>query len=187
MHKIVILDRDGVINHDSDDYIRSPEEWLPIAGSMEAIAHLHRCGFRIFVVTNQSGVARKYFSADTLAAIHTKMINAVESCGGMIERIFYCPHHPHDNCECRKPKTGLIKQLETHLNFKLEGEPFVGDSLTDLQAARDSGCLPILVKTGKGQLTLAQLTVPLPEVFADLAAFTKWITGQGPFITTHPG
>ena len=176
MRKIVILDRDGVINHDSDDYIRSPEEWLPIAGSLEAIARLHHCGFRIFVVTNQSGVARKYFSLDTLAAIHTKMIDAVVAYGGEIERIFYCPHHPDDHCQCRKPKTGLIDQLEDHLCFKLEGEPVVGDSLTDLQAARQSGCLPILVKTGKGQRTLRQLSAPLPKIFADLATFSEWIT-----------
>lgn len=187
MQKIVILDRDGVINYDSDDYIRSPEEWLPMEGSLEAIAHLHKAGYRIFVVSNQSGLARGIIKPEALEAIHEKMTLAVQQSGGQLERIFYCPHHPDDHCACRKPKTGLLEQLVSYLRFDIGGTPFIGDSLTDLQAAQSFGCLPILVRTGNGQETLAKLTAPLPLVFNDLAATAEWLINQTGPVSTHPG
>ena len=187
MQKVVILDRDGVINHDSENYIRSPAEWLPIEGSLEAIAKLYSAGFRIFVITNQSGIARGYLSAESLQAIHQKMLLAVEQSGGRIERVFFCPHHPQDGCQCRKPQTGLIDQLRNYLQTDITGTPFVGDSLSDLQVAHASGCLPILVKTGKGQQTLRNLTAPLPLVFSDLAASAQWIIDETGAWPTRPG
>ncbi len=187
MQKVVILDRDGVINYDSVNYIRSPAEWLPIEGSLEAIASLHANGYRVFVITNQSGLARGFFSVAVLEAIHRKMLSAVEQSGGRIERVFYCPHHPDEHCQCRKPQTGLVDQLKSYLKSDLPGVPFIGDSLTDLQTAYASGCLPILVETGKGQQTLRSLTDPLPLVFKDLAASARWIITENGSIPTHPG
>lgn len=171
--KIVVLDRDGVINHDSDDYIKSAEEFLPIEGSIEAIANLTRAGFKVVVASNQSGIARKYFDEETLAEIHHKMCSLVESAGGLIEGIFYCPHLPNENCDCRKPKTGLLQQIEHEFSCGLAGSYFVGDSYKDVQAALAFHCKPVLVRTGKGivtENTISQepsLNVP---VFDNLAA-----------------
>lgn len=165
---IVILDRDGVINEDSDDYIRSPEAWIPIEGSLEAIECFCRQGYRVFVLTNQSGLARGYFDEPTLSAIHAKMSAAVEQRGGSIERIFYCPHGPEDFCRCRKPNPGLFEQLAETLGRSLDGVPAIGDSFRDLVAARAVGASPMLVETGKGQRTLRHypnLDVP---VFSNL-------------------
>ena len=187
MQKVVILDRDGVINYDSVNYIRSPAEWLPIEGSLEAIASLHAVGYRIFVITNQSGLARGFFSLEVLEAIHNKMLSTVERAGGRIEQVFYCPHHPDDHCSCRKPEIGLVDQLKSYLGSDLAGAPFVGDSLSDLLAAKASGCVPVLVKTGKGQQTLSALSAPLPLVFKDLAEFSRWIIDEGGVLSTHPG
>lgn len=152
--RIVILDRDGVINEDSDDFIKSPEEWHPIPGSLEAIELLTQKGFRIFVITNQSGVARGYFDEAVLNAIHQKMRDAVESRGGRIEAIFHCPHGPEDFCACRKPKPGLFERLRDEFDLDLKGVPAIGDSFRDLEAARAVGALPMLVETGKGLRTL---------------------------------
>jgi D-glycero-D-manno-heptose 1,7-bisphosphate phosphatase len=170
MSKIVILDRDGVINHDSAEYIKSPNEWLPIEGSLEAIAHLHQAGYRIVVATNQSGIGRNLYSVDTLDAIHQKMTAAINALQGHLTGIFYCPHHPDADCNCRKPRTGLLVQISEFLDSDLQGTPFVGDSLTDILAAADFGCKPILVKTGYGLQTSRKLTAPVPEIFADLHA-----------------
>ncbi len=155
--KLVILDRDGVINQDSDTYIKSPEEWLPLDGSLEAIARLGKAGFKIVVATNQSGIARKLFDEFTLARIHQKMISLAESHGGFIDAVFYCPHGPDEGCNCRKPKTGMLEEIAVEFGVDLAGVPFVGDSLKDLQAAERVGCIPYLVRTGKGKQTLTNL------------------------------
>ena len=160
----VILDRDGVINEDSDAYIKSPEEWIPIPGSLEAIELLTQKGFRIVVLTNQSGIARGYFDEAMLERIHDRMRAAVETRGGRIEAIFHCPHGPEDFCECRKPKPGLFRQFAARFDVDLAGIPAIGDSFRDLEAARAVGAAPILVETGKGQRTLARypdLDIPI--------------------------
>ncbi len=151
--KTIVLDRDGVINEDSDNYIKSPEEWKPIAGSIEAISLLHNNGYRIAVATNQSGLARGLFDEFTLARIHQTMCQQAEAGDGLIEGVFYCPHGPDDGCDCRKPATGLLQQIEKEFQCVLHGAYFVGDSLKDLQAARAFKMQPILVRTGKGSAT----------------------------------
>lgn len=149
--KAIILDRDGVINQDSSEFIKSPDEWLPLKGSLEAIAKLKRAGYSVFVLTNQSGVARNLFTVGTLTRIHRKMIEAALHHGGEIDAILYCPHGPDDCCECRKPKPGLFLELAERLNLNLADIPAVGDSIRDLQAANAAGAKPILVRTGNGQ------------------------------------
>lgn len=153
--KLIILDRDGVINFDSNDYIKSPEEWMPIPGSLEAIAALNKANFRVIVATNQSGVSRGLFTEQTLAAIHAKMMAMLHTAGGHIDKIFYCPHAPIDQCNCRKPKTGLFEIIANTYQISLKSVPAIGDSLRDIHAAQAAGCKPILVKTGKGMQTLA--------------------------------
>lgn len=155
--KPIILDRDGVINLDSDDYIKSPEEWEPIKGSLEALGKLTAAGYSIFVITNQSGVSRNLFTIGTLMRIHHKMIDAAKPYGGQIAAILYCPHGPDDGCDCRKPKPGLFSELAERINQSLDGVPAVGDSIRDLQAAHASGAQPILVKTGKGRKSVNAL------------------------------
>ena len=153
--QILILDRDGVINQDSDDYIKSPEEWMPIPGSLEAIAHFNQLGIKVVVATNQSGVGRGLFTLDTLAAIHQKMQAMLKAAGGHIDGVYFCPHHPDDGCDCRKPKPGLLLQIQRDFNIDLTQAIVVGDSLRDIQAAQAVGAYPMLVKTGKGERTLA--------------------------------
>jgi len=155
--KLIILDRDGVINHDSADYIKSADEWIAIDGSIDAIARLYKAGFTVVVATNQSGLARGKFDLDDLEAMHGKLTGLVEEQGAELGAIFYCPHHPDDNCKCRKPMPGMIDAIEAEFNISAEGFYFVGDSLRDLQAAVTKGCKPILVKTGNGEKTLTQL------------------------------
>ncbi|HRD89617.1 MAG: D-glycero-beta-D-manno-heptose 1,7-bisphosphate 7-phosphatase [Candidatus Accumulibacter sp.] len=174
--KLVILDRDGVINHDSKQFIKSPAEWRPIPGSLEAIARLNQAGYRVVVATNQSGIGRGLFDMDTLNAIHDKMHRAVLAAGGRIDAIFYCPHAVDAGCRCRKPATGMFERIAGCFNIDLPGTPAVGDSLRDLQAAVAVGALPLLVLTGKG--TQTQVDGGLPEgtqVFPDLAAATDHI------------
>lgn len=158
--KLIILDRDGVINHDRDDYVKSADECVPIDGSIEAIARLHQAGFTIVVATNQSGLAREKFDLDDLEAMHEKITGLVEEAGGEIGAIFYCPHAPEDECKCRKPKTGLVDAIEAEFNISAEGFYFVGDSLRDLQAGAQKGCQLALVRTGNGIKTLSQLGNP---------------------------
>lgn len=153
--RLIILDRDGVINHDSDDYIKSPDEWQPIDRSLEAIARLTHAGWSIAVATNQSGIERGLFDINTLHAIHSKMVDAVSGAGGRIDGIFFCPHAPNTGCHCRKPATGLYEDIAARFGRSLVGVPVVGDSLRDLQAAHAMRCSPYLVKTGKGETTLA--------------------------------
>ena len=180
--KLVILDRDGVINHDSDEYIKSPEEWIPIAGSLEAIARLHRQGYKVIVATNQSGVGRGLYDMDMLGRIHARMLEAVRTKGGEIDAIFFCPHKPEDECDCRKPRPGLMMEIAERLKVNLAGVYAVGDSERDVQAARAVAARPVLVRTGKGKRTLkkSKLLTDVP-VFDDLAAFAdSLLTGKLP-------
>lgn len=177
--RLVILDRDGVINYDSDVYIKSPEEWIPIPGSLEAIARLHRAGMSVVVATNQAGVARGLFDLATLQAIHAKMSAAIKAAGGKLEGIFVCPHAPWDNCDCRKPKPGLLRQIATCFQVSLHGVPMIGDSLKDIQAAESVGARPILVRTGYGEKTCQGLDDERrAAVFADLAAATSHLLNE---------
>lgn len=172
--KLVILDRDGVINYDSPSYIKSPDEWRPIPGSLEAIAKLTQAGYQVVVATNQSGVGRGLFDMATLNAIHDKMHRAVSQAGGRIDAVFYCPHAQEANCSCRKPKSGLLEEIGRRFNASLKGVPCVGDALRDLQAAVAVGAQPILVLTGKGARTQREAGLP-PDtrVYPDLAAAVK--------------
>jgi D-glycero-D-manno-heptose 1,7-bisphosphate phosphatase len=169
---LVILDRDGVINFDSDDFIRSPQEWIPIPGSLEAIGRLHRAGCTIVVATNQSGVGRGLFGLEELERIHAKMHEAVRASGGRIDGIFFCPHRPDENCECRKPRPGLLKRIAKTLDVDLRDACLVGDSQRDILAARSVSASPVLVRSGKGRRTLEQgAEIGDTPVFDDLAAF----------------
>jgi D-glycero-D-manno-heptose 1,7-bisphosphate phosphatase len=169
--KLIILDRDGVINYDSDQFIKSPEEWKPIPGSLEAIARLNQAGYRVAVATNQSGIGRGLFDMPTLNAIHDKMHKSLAQVGGRVDAIFFCPHTNDTNCECRKPKSGMIEEVAIRFGVSLKGVPAVGDSLRDLEAAGRLGAQPYLVLTGKG--TKTQAKGGLPEgtlIYPDLAA-----------------
>jgi len=170
--KIIILDRDGVINYDSDQFIKTPEEWKPIPGSLEAIAQLNQAGYRVVVATNQSGIGRGLFDMAMLNAIHDKMHKACSMVGARIDAVFFCPHGAEEKCNCRKPKSGMLEEIAARYNLPdLVNVPSVGDSLRDLQAAAALGAQPYLVLTGKGVKT--QAAGGLPEktgVFADLAA-----------------
>lgn len=172
--RFVMLDRDGVINYDSDAFIKSPEEWRPIPGSLEAITLLNDNGFKVIVVSNQSGLARGLFDEATLEQIHAKMMQLVEHQGGKIESIYYCPHGPDEDCQCRKPRTGLLKRFANDYRVSLQDMPFVGDSLRDIQAAQSVSAMPILVKSGKGEKTLANnpdINCPVYENLYDAARF----------------
>ena len=172
--KLVILDRDGVINFDSDAYIKNPDEWRPIPGSLDAIARLTQSGYHVVVATNQSGVGRGLFEMATLNAIHDKMHRAVERAGGRIDAVFFCPHAQDANCGCRKPKPGLLEEIGRRFNTNLKGVPCVGDSQRDLDAAAAVGALPMLVLTGKGEATRRENRMPPGTlVFRDLAAAVK--------------
>ena len=167
--KLIILDRDGVINFDSDHFIKSPDEWKPIPGSLEAIGRLTREGWRVVVATNQSGLARGLFEMATLNAIHAKMHRAVAQAGGRIEAVFYCPHAADMNCGCRKPKPGLFTEIAARYSRDLHDVPAVGDSLRDLLAAATVGARPLLVRTGQGERTLAAGGMPEnTPVYSDL-------------------
>lgn len=171
---LIILDRDGVINEDSDDYIKSPDEWHAIPGSLEAIAKLSQNGFQVIIVTNQSGIARKLFSIETLNAIHIKMNTQLSQFGGVIDAIFFCPHLPKDDCSCRKPKPGMYNDISERLRTPLNKVYCVGDTMTDIKAIQSAGGKPILVRTGKGQSQIDQNLVPegLP-VYDNLATFVN--------------
>jgi D-glycero-D-manno-heptose 1,7-bisphosphate phosphatase len=174
--KLIVLDRDGVINHDSDAYIKSPAEWRPLPGSIEAVARLCKAGFRVVVVTNQSGVARGLFDLATLTAIHDKMHAAVAQAGGRIDAIFFCPHGPDAGCSCRKPKPGLFVEAIERFGLQASEVWAVGDQLRDLQAAAAAGCRPVLVLTGKGRTTMQRGELPPDTIVrVDLAAVTAEI------------
>jgi D-glycero-D-manno-heptose 1,7-bisphosphate phosphatase len=188
--RLVILDRDGVINEDSPDFIKSASEWKPLPGSLEGIAQLTRAGFSVVVATNQSGIGRGLLDDAALAAIHGKMQAAVAAAGGRIEAIHYCPHRPEDGCVCRKPKPGLLREIAARFDTSLERVPVIGDSGRDIQAARVVGARPILVLTGSGRQTLRALEkefgagnvdsgVPrTPEVYESLAAAARQLVAE---------
>lgn len=169
--KLVILDRDGVINFDADDYIKSPSEWRPIPGSLEAIARLNQHGYHVAVATNQAGISRGLFDMTTLNAIHQKLHLSAQSVGAHIDAIFFCPHAADEFCDCRKPRPGMLKSIGERFGINLQGVPMVGDALRDMQAAFEVGCDLYLVKTGKGELTLEKGGLPPgTQIYDDLAA-----------------
>jgi D-glycero-D-manno-heptose 1,7-bisphosphate phosphatase len=177
--KLVILDRDGVINQDSANFIKNPNEWIALPGSLEAIALLNQSGFRIAIATNQSGIARGLFDMTTLNAINDKMYRALAQIGGRIDAMFYCPHAAEDNCSCRKPKTGMIEDIGRRFSVELSEVYGIGDSLRDLQAFADAGCKPILVRSGKGEETLAGGNLPKNTlIFADLNEAAQHIVAE---------
>lgn len=181
--KLILLDRDGVINYDSDEYIKSPEEWQPIPGSLEAIAKLNQAGYTVVVLTNQSGVALGLYSLETLGKIHQKMLRLIEEAGGKIKKIYFCPHQSSDNCDCRKPKAGMFEAIKKDFNIDLSDIYFIGDKYNDYLAAQNAGCKFILVKTGYGESELQKH----PElqgkisIFDDLSAV---VSGLEIFLAT---
>jgi D-glycero-D-manno-heptose 1,7-bisphosphate phosphatase len=179
--KLIILDRDGVINFDSPQFIKSPDEWKPIPGSLTAIARLNQADYRVVLATNQSGIGRGLFEMDTLNAIHEKMLKALADVGGHIDAIFFCPHTAADNCACRKPKTGMLQEIAARFNTDLTGVPSIGDALRDLQSAVAVGALPILVRTGKGKKTADDPDLPPGTLsFPDLAAAVTHLLAERP-------
>ncbi|OSI09556.1 D-glycero-beta-D-manno-heptose 1,7-bisphosphate 7-phosphatase [Neisseria zoodegmatis] len=176
--KLIILDRDGVINHDRDDFVKSVDEWVPIEGSMDAIAFLAEAGYTIAVATNQSGIGRKFFTVQDLTEMHTKMHRLVQQAGGKIDGIWFCPHLADDNCDCRKPKPGMITDIIERFNADTAETWLVGDSLRDLQAIDAVGGKSALVLTGKGKKTLENQGDDLPErtqIFDNLLAFSQYL------------
>ena len=179
--KLIILDRDGTINEDHDDYVKSPDEWVPIPGALEAIARLNHAGWHTVIATNQSGLGRGTFDMATLNAMHTKMNQMLAKQGGRIDAVFFCPHAPEEICTCRKPLPGLFEQIGERFGVSLRDVPVVGDTIRDLQAGAAVGCRPHLVRTGKGaHLDAAQIEalcaqVPGTQVHADLTAFAEYV------------
>jgi D-glycero-D-manno-heptose 1,7-bisphosphate phosphatase len=175
--RLIILDRDGVINEDSDEYIKSPDEWIPVPGSIDAIARLNHAGYSVAIASNQSGIARGYFTLETLAAMNVKMCNLLSQHGGRIDAMIICPHGPKDGCDCRKPKPGMLIEIGNRFRAGLSNVLFVGDNINDIKAARAAGVKPILVKTGKGKQTTAMLAehgfddVPVYNDLAELADY----------------
>lgn len=177
--KTILLDRDGVINHDASDYVKSADEWLPLEGSLEAIARLNHAGWRAYVVSNQSGIGRGLFTVEALGEMQAKMQGLLHELGGQVEGLFFCPHHPDEKCRCRKPAPGLLEDLARRLRLDLRGVPFVGDTMNDVAAAKAVGARPVLVRTGKGAKTLRQKDFPgdVP-VYDDLAAVADALLEQ---------
>jgi D-glycero-D-manno-heptose 1,7-bisphosphate phosphatase len=169
--KLVILDRDGVINQDSADFIKSPNEWRPIPGSLEAVARLNQSGHRVVVASNQSGIGRGLFDMAALNAINEKMHKALAQAGGRIDALFYCPHAQDAKCACRKPMAGMFEEIGERFGVSLKGVPAIGDSIRDLECAAAVGAQPMLVLTGKGEKTRAHASFPKKDVpvFKDLA------------------
>jgi D-glycero-D-manno-heptose 1,7-bisphosphate phosphatase len=181
--KLVILDRDGTINSDSDDFVKSPDEWLPLPGSLEAIARLNHAGWHVVIASNQSGLGRGLFDVASLNAMHAKMHKMLAAVGGRIDAVFYCPHSPEESCTCRKPLPGLFEQIGARFGVQLAGVPTVGDSLRDLQAGAAAGCEPHLVLTGKSaQYRGGGQPEGLPAgttLHADLPAFADFLLERG--------
>lgn len=180
--KLVILDRDGTINLDRDDFVKSPQEWEPLPGSLEAIARLNHAGWHVVVASNQSGLGRGLFDMAHLNAMHDKMHKLLAAVGGRIDAIFYCPHAPEDDCACRKPRAGLFEQIGARFGVSLKSVPAVGDSLRDLLAGASVGCQPHLVLTGKSAGLTPEQIQGLPagsRVHADLAAFADHLIERG--------
>jgi D-glycero-D-manno-heptose 1,7-bisphosphate phosphatase len=179
--KLIILDRDGTINEDRDDYVKSPEEWVPLPGALEAIARLNHAGWHAVLATNQSGLGRGLFDMAMLNAMHLRMNQMLAKHGGRIDAVFFCPHTPEDQCDCRKPLPGLMTLIGERYGVDLQEVPLVGDSLRDLQAGAAAGCPTHLVLTGTGgqldeqQLAALLAQVPGTEVHDDLGAFAEWM------------
>ncbi len=180
--KLVILDRDGTVNEDSTDFVKTPEEWTPLPGALEAIARLNHAGWHVVIASNQSGLGRGLFDVSTLNAMHTKMHSMLAAVGGRVDAVFYCPHGPDDGCRCRKPEPGLFEQIGERYGIELKGVPMVGDSARDVLASVNVGCEPHLVLTGKGA---AHRGRSLPDIFpagtlvhADLAAFADFLLAR---------
>jgi len=178
--KLIILDRDGVLNHDSDNYIKNPDEWLAIKGSAEAVAKLNQAGYMCVVATNQSGIARELYSLETFMQINHKMLQTLKESDASLEFVLFCPHHPDDNCECRKPKSGMLLEILSRLRMEPDEVYFVGDTLGDIQAANNANIKPILVRTGKGEKTLETKHVDLKTVaiYDSLADFTDQLLAE---------
>lgn len=179
--KLIILDRDGVINQDRDDYVKSADEWVPLEGSMDAIAFLTQAGYTIAVATNQSGISRGLYTVQELTEMHAKMHKMVHQAGGQIDGIWFCPHTDRDNCNCRKPKSGMVEDILDRFDGGNETVYMVGDSLRDLQAAEAAGCRPVLVLTGKGRKTVGLPEGSLPEttlIFNNLLDFSQFLMRQ---------
>ena len=169
--KLVILDRDGTINRASEEFVKSPDEWHPLPGSLAAISRLNHAGFHVVLATNQSGLGRGLFDMAALNAVHAHMLKTLAAAGGRIDAIFYCPHAPDEGCSCRKPAPGLLHQIQERYGIDLKGVPAIGDSLRDLQACAALGCQPMLVMTGKGEKTKADGDLPEGTLtFKDLSA-----------------
>ena len=181
--KLVILDRDGTINADSDDFVKTPEEWIPLPGALEAIARLNHDGWHVVIASNQSGLGRGLFDVASLNAIQTKMHKMLAAVGGRVDAIFYCPHSPEESCTCRKPLPGLFEQIGARFGIALKGVPTAGDSLRDLQAGAAAGCEPHLVLTGKSAAFQGggrPEGLPAGTVLhADLSAFVDFIIERG--------
>lgn len=177
--KLVILDRDGVINADSAEYIKDADEWQPLPGSLEAIARFTQAGWKVAVATNQAGIGRGILDEYALARIHARMIEAVEDAGGRIEMIAFCPHHPDENCSCRKPQPGLLLRISEELGIPLDGVPYIGDSLKDVEAAGNAGAVPVLVLSGNGPKTLEELGDAALDVYPDLEAAANSLVEDG--------
>jgi len=178
--KLLVLDRDGVINHDRQDYIKSPQEWVALPGSLQAIARLSHADWRVVIATNQSGIGRGLFSMQTLNAIHAKLRHELAEAGGAIDAIFVCPHTPDDACVCRKPLPGLFHDIARRYGIALDNVPAVGDSLRDMQAASAAGCTPMLVRTGNGLRTLESGALPPgTPVYDDLSAIADALLQAG--------
>lgn len=171
--KLIVLDRDGVINHDSDEYIKSKEEWLPIDGSLEAIARLNHSGYTVVLASNQSGLARGYFDIEALSSMHRKMDEMLEKIGGRVDAVFYCPHGPDDGCACRKPRPGMLLEIGQRFNVSLKDVTFIGDSISDIKAASNANAKAMLVRTGKGvkaeKILQAECKSEIP-IYDDLSA-----------------
>jgi len=174
--KLLLLDRDGVINQDSDDYIRSPDEWIPLPGAIDALARLSQAGWTLALATNQSGIARGYYSVDCMEAIHARLRELVAAKGGQLGLIVHCPHAPNEGCDCRKPKPGMLLALAKHYQVSPSGLWFVGDSASDLAAAVAAGCQPVLVRSGKGARTLQGDLPAGTLIFEDLAEVANHLT-----------
>ena len=181
--KLIVLDRDGTINADSDDFVKTPEEWLPLPGALEAIARLNHDGWRVVIASNQSGLGRGLFDVASLNAIHTKMHKMLAAVGGRVDAVFYCPHSPEESCNCRKPLPGLFEQIGARFGIPLKGVPTAGDSLRDLQAGTAAGCEPHLVLTGKSAVFLdGGQPDGLPagtRLHVDLSAFVDFVIERG--------
>lgn len=180
--KLVILDRDGTVNEDSPDYVKSADEWTPLAGALEAIARLNHAGWHVVIASNQSGLGRGLFDVATLNAMHAKMHQMLAKFGGRVDAVFFCPHAPEDRCRCRKPEPGLFEQIGERYGIELHGVPMVGDTLNDVIGAMAAGCEPHLVLTGKGEVHRGR---PLPDQFPkqtqvhnDLAAFADFLLAR---------